>query len=73
MSAMKSVSPPSIPRPSTLTHDAEIESDGIPYNAKMKVDCICPKCDRKHVMAFHWIGRGIPRKYCPSCKGSYLS
>jgi hypothetical protein len=37
----------------------------------MKVECLCPKCGRKHVMTFHWIGRGTPRKYCPSCKGSY--
>ncbi|NNL75624.1 MAG: hypothetical protein HKO68_04730, partial [Desulfobacterales bacterium] len=35
-----------------------------------KVGCICPKCGQEHVMAFHWIGRGIPRKYCPSCKGN---
>jgi hypothetical protein len=20
-------------------------------------------------LAFHWIGRGTPRKYCQSCKG----
>ena len=39
------------------------------YNSKMKVECICPKCGQRHVMAFHWIGRGTPRKYCPSCKG----
>jgi transposase-like protein len=39
------------------------------YNSKMKVECICPKCSQRHVMAFHWIGRGTPRKYCQSCKG----
>jgi transposase-like protein len=44
--------------------------DAIIYNDKTKVECICPKCDQKHKINFHWIGRGIPRKYCPSCKGS---
>ncbi len=39
------------------------------YNSKMKLECICPKCGQNHKMSFHWIGRGTPRKYCPSCKG----
>jgi len=43
--------------------------DEIKYNDKIKVECICPKCGQKHKMNFHWIGRGTPRKYCPSCKG----
>jgi len=43
--------------------------DEIKYDSKMKLDCICPKCGQKHKMSFHWIGRGTPRKYCPSCKG----
>jgi len=43
--------------------------DEIPYNDKMKMECICPRCGQKHVMTFHWIGRGTPRKFCPSCKG----
>lgn len=43
--------------------------DGIDYD-KMKVECICPKCGNKHVMNFHWIGRGTPRKFCPPCKNS---
>jgi transposase-like protein len=46
--------------------------EAIPYNDKMKIECLCPKCGRKHVMSFHWIGRGTPRKYCQSCKGSYV-
>jgi transposase-like protein len=50
----------------------EIEFDDKSYNSKMKVECICPKCGQRHVMAFHWIGRGIPRKYCPSCKGGSI-
>jgi hypothetical protein len=37
---------------------------------KSKVECICPKCGKKHVMNFHWIGRGTPRKYCQSCRDS---
>jgi hypothetical protein len=45
------------------------EFDDKSYNSKMKVECLCPKCGERHVMAFHWIGRGTPRKYCPSCKG----
>jgi transposase-like protein len=47
----------------------EVEFDDKSYNSKMKIECICPKCGQRHVMAFHWIGRGTPRKYCPSCKG----
>jgi hypothetical protein len=37
---------------------------------KMKVECICPMCGKNHTMSINWIGRGIPRKYCQSCKGS---
>ena len=47
----------------------EFEYDDKNYNSKMKVECICPKCGQRHVMTFHWIGRGTPRKYCPPCKG----
>ncbi len=47
----------------------DFEFDEYSYNSKMKVECICPKCGQRHVMAFHWIGRGTPRKYCQSCKG----
>ena len=35
---------------------------------KSKVECICPKCDKKHILNFHWIGRGTPRKYCQTCR-----
>ena len=45
-----------------------VEFDDKSYNSKMKIECICPKCGQRHVMAFHWIGRGTPRKYCLSCK-----
>jgi hypothetical protein len=47
----------------------EVE-DALPYNEKTKVECICPMCGKKHIMSFHWIGRGTPRKYCPTCRGS---
>jgi hypothetical protein len=47
----------------------DFDFDDKSYNSKMKVDCICPTCSQRHVMIFHWIGRGTPRKYCPSCKG----
>ena len=33
-------------------------------------DCVCPKCGKKHVMNFRWIGRGVPRKFCQLCKDS---
>ncbi len=46
----------------------DFELDDKSYNSKMKVECICPKCGQRHVMALHWIGRGTPRKYCQSCK-----
>jgi hypothetical protein len=37
---------------------------------KAAVECICPKCGQRHIVNFHWIGRGIPRKYCNLCKNS---
>jgi hypothetical protein len=47
--------------------DDEEFDNHIDYD-KTKVECICPKCDKKHIMNFRWIGRGTPRKFCPSCK-----
>ena len=55
------------------THEVPIEDPddelevGVDHD-KSKVECICPKCDKKHVMNFHWIGRGMPRKYCQNCR-----
>ena len=48
--------------PDELYHDINFD--------KVKVECICPKCGNKHMMNFHWIGRGTPRKFCQPCKGS---
>jgi ribosomal protein S27AE len=47
----------------------EVDFDDKSYNSKMKVECICPKCGERHMLAFHWIGRGTPRKYCQTCRG----
>jgi rubredoxin len=33
------------------------------------VDCKCPKCGKIHRVTMFWTGRGVPRKYCPRCKG----
>ena len=38
---------------------------------KMKtksIKCFCPKCLKYHKAKINWIGRGIPRVYCKSCK-----
>jgi hypothetical protein len=35
---------------------------------KLRVECICPKCQQKHSMPLHWIGRGTPRKFCNRCR-----
>jgi hypothetical protein len=36
--------------------------------AKSKVQCICPGCGKLHIMKMRWIGRGMPRKFCESCR-----
>jgi transposase-like protein len=36
--------------------------------AKSKVDCICPGCGKMHVTKMRWTGRGVPRKFCQSCR-----
>lgn len=30
-------------------------------------DCLCPMCRKIHQLKIHWIGRGMPRKYCWTC------
>jgi len=52
--------------------DADPELDEV-YEArrssKSKVECICPGCGKMHIMKMQWIGRGVPRKFCESCRG----
>ncbi len=52
--------------PSCSEQDDDLEE--IFYDSKKKIECICPKCGQKHKMTLHWIGRGVPRKYCALCK-----
>ena len=40
------------------------------------MDCLCPLCRKTYQRKLHWIGRGIPRKFCGDCldlidKGKY--
>ena len=44
------------------------EEDGVMGFAKSKVECVCPGCGKVHVMKMKWIGRGVPRKFCQSCR-----
>jgi hypothetical protein len=67
--ADNSRNPNKMPRLSFPEELDDVEFDDKSYNSKMKIECICPKCAQRHIMAFHWIGRGTPRKYCQSCKG----
>jgi hypothetical protein len=46
--------------------DEVSEDDGF---GKSKVECICPGCGKMHIMKMQWIGRGVPRKFCESCRG----
>lgn len=49
--------------------ESYIDPEKEDYNDKLRIECICPKCGKTHLMALHWIGRGIPRKFCSNCKG----
>jgi len=35
---------------------------------KPSTECICPKCGSRHKLKLRWAGRGVPRKFCSSCK-----
>jgi hypothetical protein len=35
-----------------------------------KIKCRCPKCEVIHTQKMFWIGRGQPRIYCLSCRGT---
>ena len=37
-------------------------------NGKRFVHCRCPKCAVQHPIYMLWTGRGVPRKYCATCK-----
>jgi ribosomal protein S27AE len=69
--ARKSIKPQKTVLLSSYEPLDDFEIDEKRYNSKKKVSCICPKCGEQHVMAFHWIGRGTPRKYCQACKGGF--
>jgi len=38
------------------------------YDEKIRVECICPGCGKRHMMKFYWTGTVTPRKYCKDCK-----
>jgi Zn ribbon nucleic-acid-binding protein len=47
------------------------ESGNAGVNHKIRkqfINCKCPKCDSHHDVYMLWTGRGIPRKYCITCK-----
>ena len=51
--------------------DADSEFDQVSEAedfVKSKVECICPGCGKMHTMKMRWIGRGVPRKFCESCR-----
>jgi hypothetical protein len=48
-------------------HEFEDVSDG-DSSGKSKMECICPKCGKMHVMKIRWIGRGVPHKFCQHCR-----
>jgi hypothetical protein len=61
----------SIKRVKERLEDFDPEFDEMPGEerfAKSKVECICPGCGRVHIIKMHWIGRGVPRKFCQSCR-----
>jgi hypothetical protein len=51
---------------SMIEEDLDARSDP----EKTAIECICPKCGERHIVNFHWIGRGTPRKFCPLCKNT---
>lgn len=55
----------SLVRQSLLSEDSYLEFMDSDY----PVDCKCPKCGKTHRVTMFWTGRGVPRKFCPQCKG----
>jgi predicted RNA-binding Zn-ribbon protein involved in translation (DUF1610 family) len=62
----ETLKPPRRTSKESVSDDPDVVVD----HDKSKVECLCPKCGKKHIMNFHWIGRGTPRKYCQSCRDS---
>lgn len=49
-------------------HEFDETSDAIKGSGKSKMECICPGCGKIHIVKMRWIGRGVPRKFCQSCR-----
>lgn len=32
-----------------------------------KITCKCPLCEKHYQSQLIWLGRGVPRIYCPTC------
>ncbi len=63
--------PDKLVRLDSLSSDMDDGDESYEFNHKTVVECLCPCCGKKHLMNFHWIGRGVPRKFCKSCRPSY--
>jgi transposase-like protein len=49
--------------------DQELDEEtGVSGFTKSRVACVCPGCGKIHTMKMKWIGRGVPRKFCQSCR-----
>lgn len=35
---------------------------------KRAVQCLCPKCNKRHSAKLFWTGSGTPRLYCQRCR-----
>jgi hypothetical protein len=35
---------------------------------RSRTACVCPMCGKMHAMKIRWVGRGVPRKFCPHCR-----
>lgn len=52
----------------TEDFDHEFDEPSGANLGKSKIECICPGCGKMHVVKMRWIGRGVPRKFCQSCR-----
>ena len=68
MASQKSdIFPELVEEPQDADHQPDHVSELESY-VKSKVECICPGCGKMHIMKMRWIGRGVPRKFCQSCR-----